>query len=85
MKITCSQILLTSISMFSQNIDELKKQVQTLESVHTLISKYRQAGYTSSAASRIFNLLVCIDKSEEEHLLMLKLLLEITYNCREPS
>ena len=39
-----SQILLPLISIFSQNIDEFEKQVQTLESVHPLISKYRQAG-----------------------------------------
>ena len=38
-----SQILLTLISIFSQNIDEFEKQVQTLESVHLLISKYGQA------------------------------------------
>ena len=38
-----SQILLTLISIFSENIDE---QLQTLESVHPLnpIAKYRQAG-----------------------------------------
>ena len=39
-----SQILLTLISIFSQNMDEFEKQVQTLESVHPLISKYRQTG-----------------------------------------
>ena len=39
-----SQILLTLISSFSQNMDEFEKQVQTLESVHPLIYKYRQAG-----------------------------------------
>ena len=39
-----SQILLTLISIFSQNIDEFEKQVQALEGVHPLISKYRQAG-----------------------------------------
>ena len=38
------QILLTLISIFPQNMDEFEKQVQTLESVHPLISKYRQAG-----------------------------------------
>ena len=32
------------ISIFSQNIDDFEKQVQTLESGHPLISKYRQAG-----------------------------------------
>ena len=38
------QILRTLISFFFQNIDEFQKQVQTLDSVHLLISKYRQAG-----------------------------------------
>ena len=32
------------ISIFTQNMDEFEKQVQTLESVYPLISKYRQAG-----------------------------------------
>ena len=32
-----------SISIFSQNIDDFEKHVQTLESVHPLISKCRQA------------------------------------------
>ena len=36
-------MLLTLISIFSQNIDDFEKQVQTLESVHPLISKNRQA------------------------------------------
>ena len=48
----------TLISIFSQNIDEFAKQVQTLESVHLLISNYIQAGLKNSAATRIFNLLV---------------------------
>ena len=39
------QILLTLISIFSQNIDEFQKQVQTLESVHPLISKYTKNTY----------------------------------------
>ena len=39
-----SHIFLTLMSIFSQNIDEFEKQVETLESVHPLISKCRQAG-----------------------------------------
>ena len=37
-----SQILQTLILTFSQNMDEFEKQVQTLENVHHLMSKYRQ-------------------------------------------
>ena len=48
------------MSIFSQNMDEFEKQVQTLESVHPLISKYRQAGWKNSTAPHIFNLLACI-------------------------
>ena len=36
------QILLTLFSILSQNTDEFQKQVQTLESFHPLISRYRQ-------------------------------------------
>ena len=39
-----SQILQTLISIFSQNMDDFQKQVQILEIVHPLISKYWQAG-----------------------------------------
>ena len=39
-----SSNLQTLISIFAQNMDEFEKQVQTLESVHPLISKYRQDG-----------------------------------------
>ena len=38
------KLQLTLISIFSQNMYVFEKQVQTLESVHPLISKYRQAG-----------------------------------------
>ena len=36
-----SQILQTLILTFSQNMDEFEKQVQTLENVHHLISKFQ--------------------------------------------
>ena len=49
-----SQILLTLMSIFSQNMDEFEKQVQTLETVHPLISKYRQTGRKNSAAPSYF-------------------------------
>ena len=35
-------MITTLISIFSQNMDEFEKQVETLESVYPLISKYRQ-------------------------------------------
>ena len=62
------------MSIFSQNMDEFELQAQALESVHLLISKYRQTGLKNSAAPRTFNLLVCIQKSEEKHLLVFELL-----------
>ena len=48
------------ISIFSQNTNEFEKQVQALESVHPLISKYKQAGWKNSTAPRIFKLVIRI-------------------------
>ena len=55
LKIVFDPLLLKRIDN-SRNSDEFEKQVQTLERVLPLISKYRQTGLKESAALRIFKI-----------------------------
>ena len=71
----CSQIFLNLILIFYQNMDELGKQVQTLESVHPLIFKYRQACQKRTRLCLVFSTCLSIFRNQRKNILVFKLLL----------